>query len=372
MISFWERELWFEEIDFLIIGAGFTGLFSALSLREKYPWAKILVAERHHIAKGASTKNAGFACFGSVGEILDDLLDEDFDSTLKRIVKRYEGLQKLRAHIPDVHCAYQSTGGYEVFRNGEEKYFEKCLAFMPELNESLKKLLGFEPYAAHPKDVFGFKNISGIISIAQEGMLHPAKAISYLQQKCASKDIMCIHGLNIKHIEPGNDSVAIETDELKFKVNNVLLATNAFSKSLLPEAEVVPARGQVMITSPINDLPFEGTFHIEKGYYYFRNVGNRVLLGGGRNLDLKGEETFSLTLNNTIQDELERMLKTVILPGQNFQIEQRWSGIMGFGPKGEKEPIIKKVKPNVVVACRLGGMGVALSAQVAEDAAGLF
>ena len=52
-----------------------------------------------------------------------------------------------------------------------------------------------------------------------------------------------------------------------------------------------PARAQVLITKPIKNLQIKGTFHLDKGYYYFRNIDNRILFGGGRNLDFKTEET---------------------------------------------------------------------------------
>ena len=47
----------------------------------------------------------------------------------------------------------------------------------------------------------------------------------------------------------------------------------------------------MLITKPIKNLHIKGTFHLDKGYYYFRNIDDRILFGGGRNLDFKTEET---------------------------------------------------------------------------------
>jgi glycine/D-amino acid oxidase-like deaminating enzyme len=55
-----------------------------------------------------------------------------------------------------------------------------------------------------------------------------------------------------------------------------------------------PARAQVLITKPIDSLKIKGTFHMDRGYYYFRNIDNRVLIGGGRNLDLKKRKQIDL------------------------------------------------------------------------------
>jgi cation diffusion facilitator CzcD-associated flavoprotein CzcO len=72
-LSFWEKSLYFESLDFTIIGAGIVGLSTAIFLKEKFPRSKILILERGYLPSGASTKNAGFACFGSPTELYDDL-----------------------------------------------------------------------------------------------------------------------------------------------------------------------------------------------------------------------------------------------------------------------------------------------------------
>ncbi|NNC82899.1 MAG: FAD-binding oxidoreductase, partial [Flavobacteriales bacterium] len=130
-----------------------------------------------------------------------------------------------------------------------------------------------------------------------------------------------------------------------------------------------PARAQVLITDPIPELGWQGTFHYDEGYYYFRNVGERVLLGGGRNLDIEGETTSELKTTKHIQDALEKLLKEVILPDRVFVISQRWAGIMGVGPV--KEPIVRYVSNRIIAAVRLGGMGVAIGTQVGSRAAHL-
>ena len=58
-LSYWEKKTYFEDLDFLVIGAGIVGSSTALHLRKTYPSAKILVVERGYLPAGASTKNAG-------------------------------------------------------------------------------------------------------------------------------------------------------------------------------------------------------------------------------------------------------------------------------------------------------------------------
>jgi glycine/D-amino acid oxidase-like deaminating enzyme len=132
---------------------------------------------------------------------------------------------------------------------------------------------------------------------------------------------------------------------------------------------VDPARGQVLRTAPIPGLRLRGTFHYDEGFYYFRDHDGGVLLGGGRHLDVVGETTTDDATTAPIQQALEQLLRTVILPGQPYQVVQRWSGIMGMGPS--KSPIVEKRSPRVAVAVRLGGMGVAIGIRVARRVAEL-
>ena len=106
-----------------------------------------------------------------------------------------------------------------------------------------------------------------------------------------------------------------------------------------------PARAQVLITKPIPNLDIKGTFHLDKGYYYFRNINDRILFGGGRNLDFYGETTTSHDTTELIQNRLEELLKTVILPNINFEVEHRWSGTMGIG--AHKKPIVEQLSNHV-------------------------
>ena len=162
------------------------------------------------------------------------------------------------------------------------------------------------------------------------------------------------------------DSVAIETNAFAFKSSKLLIATNGFAGSLVKE-KVQPARAQVLITKPIQNLAIRGTFHIQEGYYYFRNIDDRILLGGGRNLDFKTEETTAFGTTELVQDKLIDILNKVILPNTPFKIDYTWSGVMGVGH--QKKPILKQLSKNVACGLRLGGMGVAIGTTVGRQLA---
>ena len=71
--SWWELDALSNTRDLIIVGAGITGLSTALFYKRRFPKHDVLLLERGFWPAGATTRNAGFACFGSAGELLDDL-----------------------------------------------------------------------------------------------------------------------------------------------------------------------------------------------------------------------------------------------------------------------------------------------------------
>ena len=99
--SYWEYKEWFTGNDFVIIGSGIVGLNCAINLRERFPTSKIIILEKGLLPQGASTKNAGFACFGSLSELIDDLNSHTEQEVYNLVDKRWKGLQYLREHLGD-------------------------------------------------------------------------------------------------------------------------------------------------------------------------------------------------------------------------------------------------------------------------------
>ena len=114
MISYWEKSSLLN-YDLIVIGGGITGMFCALSYRKIYPKAKIAILERGIFSSGASTKNAGFACFGSLSELQDDSTKMTEKELLTILQLRLEGLQLLRETLGDKNIDSQPYGGVEVF-----------------------------------------------------------------------------------------------------------------------------------------------------------------------------------------------------------------------------------------------------------------
>jgi glycine/D-amino acid oxidase-like deaminating enzyme len=219
------------------------------------------------------------------------------------------------------------------------------------------------------KDTFGFQKIQQqIIFNSFEAQIDTGKMMQKLVKLAYSEGILILNNQSVTEYQEHNSDVKVSFGDFSFSTKKLLFATNGFSNDLFSE-DVQPARAQVLITKPIPNLEIKGTFHLDKGYYYFRNIDNRILFGGGRNLDFTGETTTDFGNTNLIQNELERLLKEVILPNHKFEIDQRWSGIMGMGQT--KNPIVKQLSNHVYCGVRLGGMGIAIGSLVGKELADL-
>ncbi len=370
-MSYWERVTFFEGIDVAIIGSGIVGLSAAIHLKELAPKLNVAVLDRGTLPLGASTKNAGFACFGSLTELIADLDVHTESEVFDLVEKRWRGLQRLRERIGDKQLKYEEHGGFELFKTDEDATFQNCREQIGYFNEKLLKITGRkQTYSVADEMIrpFGFQGVSHLILNRSEGQLHTGAMMKALINLAAEKNIRFFSGMEAEGFEEAGNGVRLFFKSgWEINVSRLVVATNGFARQLIPELDVRPARNQVLITKPVEGLPFRGCFHYEKGYYYFRNIDGRVLLGGGRNLALQAESTSEFGTTPLIRDALQRLLKEVILPGKTFEVDGWWSGILGVGDS--KATIIKKHSDCVFIAVRMGGMGVAIGSLVGEEVA---
>jgi gamma-glutamylputrescine oxidase len=372
-LSYWEKKTYFEELDFLVIGAGIVGSSAALHLRKQYPTAKILVVERNFLPAGASTKNAGFACFGSVTELIDDFSKISENEVWETVAHRWEGLQYLRELIGDENLDLKALGSWDLIGTDEDASLEKSLQYLPYLNQQIDAITGVQNVYSLDKNVkekFGFNSIQAAFHNQLEGQIDTGKMMVKFHQLLSENGIHLLTGIEILELKSIQNQVEVQSNIGNFNASKVAVCVNGFAQRFLPQNDILPARAQVLITKKIDNLPFKGTFHYQEGYYYFRNIHDRVLFGGGRNLDFAGETTTEIENSTIILNQLEKLLREIILPYTSFEIDYSWAGIMGVGKT--KKPIIELVKPNIAVGVRMGGMGVAIGSVVGKDVAKLL
>ena len=367
--SFWvKRHL--ERADIVIVRGGLVGLLTSIRLKEKFPKREVWVLDQSPFLWSASWRNAGFACYGSAGELIDEARRSSRSQALELYRRRFEGLVSLRQEFGDAALGFEASGGWELFQTEAEA--QSVIQTLDEWNQDLKSVSGISPFQIRSSRPLGMRIASQAIFASQEGAIQSHLMLRSVRNKALSLGVECYEGQAVSHLEPTEShSWMLELESgLSLKARELVLCTNAYTRLLQEEVDLKPARGQILVTSAMPELPFRGIFHADQGYLYARTLGTRLLLGGGRNLDFAEEETLHSEENTAIRNHLLNYLKEVLVPGQEFSIQEQWSGIMAMGES--REPIVKQSAPGLCLAVRMGGMGVALSSEVAQGVSRLL
>ena len=358
--SFWEKYFIESPSEITIIGAGIVGLSTAISIKERNTGISVKILERGTSPNGASTKNAGFSCFGSVSELLDDIAHIGEEACMEIVKMRWYGLKKLKERVGIENMEYQHVGGTELFDKNDRQTFERCRTHIAQLNEMIAAQLEI-------KDCYSVQNNQCLnafhdqhIFNAYEGIINPVKMMQALHSIAVQMGVHIFYGHSVDNINIAEHTLSTDTG-LNIFFKKLILCTNGFTKRLFPEMEVYPARNQVLMTKPLPGNPLNSGYHFDRGYIYFRQYQGRILLGGGRNMDLSGETTDAFGHTNAIQDYLRERLE-LIYPGASDQIDCWWSGIMGIGTS--KKPLTEWLNADILTGVRLGGMGVAIGSHL--------
>lgn len=359
--SYWDV----THFDIAIVGAGITGSMVAFFLEQYAPNLKIALLDSHPTPNGATTRNAGFACFGSISEFLDDKTTHGEAYAVNLMHRRLAGLSILGDVFKNDDVGWKNYGGVELFTS--ETVFNQCVEMIPHVN----RLLNDKSDTAFKVKVYDSieNGLSGDVkSIAnqREGCIDSGLMISALHRKL--KSTRFFFGCKVDGLFANGNRVRIETTHYNINAQHVIVATNGFSKSLIPELNVLPNRGQILVTSPLPSFKIHENMHYDRGYYYARQLEDkRILIGGGRHLDKTNEQTDVMETTPKIQRALEGVLRDTLLPEDvDFTVDYRWAGIMAFGENNEKEPLVGR-NGNIHYIVRMGGMGVALAPITAKE-----
>ena len=367
--SYWESTEWLEGNDLIVIGGGIVGLSAALQARILRPHWKIAVIERDTFGGGGSTKNAGFACFGSLSELANDRSVLGDDEAAALLKKRIDGLQLLRNFLGDSSIGYRACGSLELIRKGAG-YEMPSLETISEVNAWAAETTGSMHtfHIAKGKELAGInsKTIEGAIASPLEGAIETGKMMQALRSKAQKTGIRLLFGLNVTgwNQHTTNHQIEIErfgssgvAERFVMKVPHVAIATNAFARELIPKCDVNPKENMVLVTEAIDNLSFDGTVHMDAGHLYARNIQNRMLIGGGRHWNLKN--------NTELEQKLKALLNDAFPETLMANIEYQWTGILGIG--ATRMPIVSRLHARSVAAVKLGGMGVAMGMQLGKE-----
>ncbi len=151
-----------------------------------------------------------------------------------------------------------------------------------------------------------------------DGVLQPARFVRGLARRAAAAGVEIHEHTRVESL----DQTAADT---------VVVATDGYPSGLLGELEglVVPTRGQVIATEPIDELLFEIPHYGRHGFdYWHQRPDGRIVAGGFRDVSLDSEFTDEEVLTAPVQEALERFVEAHV--GRPLRVDYRWAGIFGM------------------------------------------
>ena len=361
--SVWEQDVWFGDVDLLVAGGGLLGLWTAIEAKTQNPSWKVLVAEQHAVPYGASTRNAGFACFGSASELSHDISLSGEDAVMRLVEWRWKGIRKIATTFAAASIGLEWCGGYEFLQDSN---VHTTLEQLEHLNALVAPIVGVSNCFSQiepEKWPYTARSFQALVCNAREGVLHSGLYVNALMNLAREKGVTLMHGLEWLETDESKDWLTIFTNRGKLRARLLVHATNAELTKHFPRLGVEPGRGQVMVASLGKPLQWRGSFHAREGFYYWRNLDGRLLIGGGRHTDIEGERTLDKHTTTAMLDHLREFVMHHFDCKQMI-IDHAWAGTMAFTPN--KQPLCEKLSPRSWAAMCCNGMGVALSPFFAE------
>ena len=216
-----------EECDWLIIGAGYTGLSAARKLSQLVSGQKIIIVDAQLAGEGASGRNSGY--------LVDTTLNDGFTSNkeLQNYKKKTDiyslGIDVVKKFIKEyqVDCDWNESGKYFASSKIEDKkildnfsYLLSKLGFEHSSlgNEELSSRLGTNFYN------IGLYTKGGIL-------LHPGKLVRSMIDVLPS-NVLLYENSSLINWSKSKDIVLCNFKNGKIKTKKIIFATNGFFKSL--------------------------------------------------------------------------------------------------------------------------------------------
>ena len=331
--------------DVLVIGGGIAGvsLLWHLSARR----IDAVLVERHHLAWGASGRNAGFLLAGVA-------------SSYAEAVQAY-GRSRAREIWEVTNENHDRM--IEAARGQDVGHRRLGTAILP-VDDSERALL-IESEHLLVEDGFEARWDGTRLVNPRDGEVDPSAMVAALARQSRTGAIR--EGVDVTSLTARRSDVLVVAGDDPCEAGIVILATNAYTPQLVPSVKIQPTRAQMIATGPessrITDMPVYSNF----GYRYWRQLpAGQVLVGGWRDTSLETEKTYEDEPTPEIQERLDRAARDL---GAKAEVTHRWAGTMGFTESGlpMKGPL--EGMPNVYICAGFTGHGMGFAFMTAKQVA---
>jgi glycine/D-amino acid oxidase-like deaminating enzyme len=288
--------------DLVVVGGGYTGLWTALLATEREPGAKVVVLEAQRVGWAASGRNGGF-CEAS--------LTHGHENGMARWPDEMPVLDRLGRENLDAIEASEA-------RYGMDFQFERTGQFAPAV----------EPHQVEWLKEWAAEGEEGVVYLDQAeaqasvhsptylaavwekhacGMVHPARMAAELARVCEERGVEIFERSHVTGLDTSGPGVVVATADGRVEASRAALATNVFP-SLIKRNRLmtVPVYDYVLMTEPLTDAQVasigwqdrQGIGDMANQFHYYRiTKDNRILFGGydaiyhyGRKVDPAYEE----------------------------------------------------------------------------------
>ncbi len=356
--------------DYLIIGAGYTGLSTARKLSEIDKNKKIIIVDAQLAGEGSSSRNSGY--------LVDTTLNDGFTSNkdvedYKKKVKIYDlGIKSVKTYIKEyqVNCDLNECGKYFASSKiQDEKKVKKFSNLLTNLNfenkilyeEDLKKRLGTLFYKV------GIYTTGGIL-------LNPAK-LARSMVATLSENIDLYENTQLLEWKVLNGKIECQFLKNKITTNKIIFCTNGYLRSLnIKKNYSFPITLTASITRPLEEKEFEliGS-PAEWGVLPIRPMGATIRLTNDRRILIRNtvEAKNFYSMN---KDDLDKRIKLHNLGiKKRFPslpdniIEDSWSGVVCRSRNSSQ--IFEKIDVNIFAAGCYNGSGIGVGTLFGEQIA---
>ena len=357
------------ETDVIVVGGGITGITLAYTLAEQD--ALVALLEAGELAGEASGRNAGFLLAAPAEPYSERIAiwgREGARSVLQIGRRSHQRIRQLVQGL-GIECAYQQTGSLRLTRTPEES--EDLRSSLPELKHDgfpMREIALADAVPAHAVSAF-----DTAFEVPEDGQLHPVKFLHGLASEAAKKGARIHPQSAVKGAHWNNGTWEVQCNGHVVRARTLVLATNAFTPRLLPHlaAVIAPRRGQMLATEPLEETIVSRPTYAHWGQHYWRQTAEgRLVIGGWREVDFDAECTFGNETTPTIQDAIEKGLRT-LLP-RPVKIDYRWSGIMGYARDGRPLVGWLDAAHHLAICGGFTGHGMGLAAACTQDLAELL
>ena len=359
-----------EDSDWVIIGAGYTGLSAARKLGQIFPDQKIILIDAQIAGEGASGRNSGY--------LVDTTLNDGFTSNkdLENYKKKTDiyklGIDTVKRFIKEyqVDCDWNESGKYFASSQKED------LNILSKFSNILSKF-GFENKLFDNKELSKRLGTSFYnIGLFTKGgiLLHPGKLVRAMIDALPN-NVFLFENSMLTNWKKENGIIFCYFNNLTVKTNNIIFATNGFLKSLgIKKNYNFPITLTASMTRSLTDKEFEDIGNPKEwGVLPIKPMGATVRMTKDRRILIRNTAEVYNPYQMSQSELDKRSLKQKIGIQKRFPqlpddiIQSTWSGIVSRTRNSSQ--IFEKIDDNIFVAGCYNGSGIGVGTLFGEQIA---